>query len=273
MVAVRNIRDYRANQAAFCNRRASVYGQISRPCKVAAAADSVHYVFAHNVRAVYIAGQVNFNGRIHRNYAYPTRNFGAVRNFLRAQDELVLEEFYVLIDFVYFSRRACERCRRSALDVPVLDKVNHGVLQDFRIHAELRNVGVFTQSSQNRICDISYAALDWEKLRGNSAGLHFRREEVRDILADFLSDRVRGLKGRNLVGHVGMDNAGYLFGIDLYNRRTDSVASGIYRYFAAERRVSRFIDVVDSVQLLGLVGIELYQYFVCKLQSRGGDAD
>lgn len=78
MVAVRYVRHNRANHAALRDGRTSINGGVCRTREVAAAADSVHQVFAHDVRAVYVAGKVDLDGRVDGNNSYAARDFGAV---------------------------------------------------------------------------------------------------------------------------------------------------------------------------------------------------
>ena len=155
----------------------------------------------------------------------------------------------------------------------VLDEVDDGVLQNLRIHGELRYVGVVSEGAEDGVCDVADAALYREKLRGYSARLHLGGEKVGHIVAYFLRDGVAGLERGDLVGHVGSDNADDFPGVDLYDGAAYPVAGGVNGNLAAERGIGCLVYIMDAVNLLRLVRVELYQNFVGKLQAGGRYAD
>lgn len=73
-------------------------GNIGVAREISAPADSVHHAVAHDVCAVHVAEQVDFDRCVDGNNAETAHNLGIVRDFLWAQDHPPPEEVQVVID-------------------------------------------------------------------------------------------------------------------------------------------------------------------------------
>lgn len=199
-------------QAVFCGGFGGEDADAGVAGEVAAAADAVEHLAAHLVRGVYVAVDIDLDGRVQRDDAETADDLRMVGYLLRADDHLVA----VLVDILEEAFAAVGGKRDGACG----DKVNNAlvderegrVLHDLGVHRESLEAGC-RQNAQNSVADGADAGLYRAGIGGEPSGGDLVLEELYDVFADLLR---RGSDGLELLGRVKL--IGHYNGRDLLRR-------------------------------------------------------
>lgn len=92
VVGMRNHRNKGADFAVFGSRGTSEDGKVGIAGKIARASNTVHHLSAQYVGAVYVAENVGLQSRVDGNQPHAACQFGRIGNFLRPEDQSMLEK-------------------------------------------------------------------------------------------------------------------------------------------------------------------------------------
>ena len=196
-----------------------------------------------------VAVDVDLDGGVDGDEAQTTDDFGVVRNLRRTQHEFVLEEVDVVVDALQIFVGHAERAGRGALHTSVAHEVDDGVLQHFGIDVEGGDFGVLTEGAEDGVGRRAHTALERQERLRDDAALHFRKQEFGHALTNLVGHGVGILERASLVWDVALDHADHLRGVELEVGRTDAVVGVEDGDGFAQRRILRFIDVVDADRL------------------------
>ena len=216
--------------------------------EIAGTANAVHDAAAKNVCAIHVAGDVNFDGGVNGNNTETADEFGAVGNFLRAQEEPGTEFVEVAIDVAEERGGDGQGTTASETAFFLFDEFDDGVLNDFRVHFEARNVGMLPHGVEHGIGGVADAGLNWQERLRNQPATHFTAEEVGDVFANFARDGRNFTEGPGFVGSVVFDDRKNLFWIHFDGGRADPVGRPENRDGIPERRVFWFVNIVEAAE-------------------------
>ena len=131
-----------------------------------------------------------------------------------AHHDLVAEEVDIIHEAKHSVIAESQGASRSKLTLTLFHKSHHGILDYLGIHFEARDIGVFAQSIEHSVSDITYTRLDGEELLGEFASLHFASEELADVLTDASCQLIGGGEGGDALRGVGGHDTNDLLGVD-----------------------------------------------------------
>ena len=221
---------------------------------------------------VYVAVQVNFDGCIDRNDTEAAYYFRAVWDFRRTENQFVAEEIHIVVDA--FQTVICNSQWTGAteFDASFANQSDHGILDYLCVHFECRNRFITSQCTEYSVGDVSYTRLQRQETGRDNTAFHVGCKEVGNILADFVGQRISGSERTRFVRPVGFHYAYNLFRVYLNVRQSDTVTRFIDRYFAAVRRVERFVYVVHTHTGFAVCAVQLHDDLVGKTADGRGDA-
>ena len=245
-------------------------GEVPIAGEVAGPADAVHHGAAQHVRGVDVAEDVGFQRRVHGDDPQPADDFRIVGDLLGAQHQVVAVALEIAVQTFLHGLADGERTPRGELHLAGIDQVDHGVLDDLRVHLEGGDVLGVVQRRHHGVGDVADARLDGQEFAGDASCLVLAGQERRHVGSDLAGDVGELVETLDFVGHVVAHHAHDLVGIDPHPNGSDAVARGIDGDALAVRRVFRFVDVVDAQQLLG-VGLVEFDDDLLGHARRGGD--
>ena len=116
----------------------------------------------------------------------PSRHFGAVGDFGRAQHQLVAEEVHVVVNALQAVVGDGQRAGAAELDASLADEADDGVLDDFGVHLEGRDGLFVSQGTQYGVGNVAHARLQRQERRRDDAPFHVGHQEVGHVLPDFV---------------------------------------------------------------------------------------
>jgi hypothetical protein len=226
--------------AAFGGGGAGEGGEIGVAGEIAAATDAVHQLPAHDVCAIHVAEDIDFDGSVDGDDAEAADHFGIVADLLWAEHDPGAEPIEVVVDPFEDLVGDGERAAAGEGDAFALDQFDDGLLDDLGVHLEGRDLRVAAERQEDGIGDIAHAGLDGKKALGEAACDQLACQEFGDVLADLFCGGVAGGEGARFVLQIGLDDADDLFGGDGNDGRADAVAGGVDRDLAAGRRARKY---------------------------------
>ena len=125
MVHVADQRHDGADLAAFRGRGAGKDGKVGVAGKVARSADAVHHLPAHDVGAVYVAEDIDLDGRVDGDEPKPPHHFGAIADFLGTHQNARTEEFQIVIKILQHFVAETQRAGAGKRDALLAEQVGH----------------------------------------------------------------------------------------------------------------------------------------------------
>lgn len=224
------------------------------------------------MRRVDVAVDVDLDGRVHRDDAEAADDLRAVRDFLWAQDHVLL----VLLDVLEEARHALRRRRegraRCEAELARIDEVEHAVLDDLRVDREVAEIGV-DEARRDGVGDIADARLDWQQVLRHTARLDLTLEELDGQVSHLLRRRIERCERARVVRDVTRHDAADPVGRARDVRRADAVVDMDDRNGQAVRRVERQVDVVHALEFQRLCVVDLDDDDVRRLDERSRVAD
>jgi ferredoxin len=113
-------------------RRGSVHDGVFRgPQEIRTASEAVEHAAAHDACRIRVCVDVDFDGRVHTDNTEAADNLGAVTDLLRAQEEFGRVLIPVLVEALEAVGGEADGGRGCEVEVPRVEKVQEGVLEDF----------------------------------------------------------------------------------------------------------------------------------------------
>ena len=165
---------------------------------------------------------------------------------MRTQEKLVAIEIEVSQYFRHLGLHEAQRAARSELTMSGFNEVHHGVLDDFGIHLERRDIGILAEFTEDSIRYVTYTRLDRKEGSGNTSCFHLSLQEGSYVGTDLSGGLVNRCESRDLVRTVGLNDSRYLRRIDLDMIRAAAIRGFVDRYLATLRRVERFVQIVHA---------------------------
>ena len=127
--------------------------------KVARTSYPVHHLGTGDVGRVYVTINVGFDGGIHGDDTQSAYYGRVVGDFRRTDDELVLEEFKVIVDALQTLVGHTERAGTTELHTAGTNQVHHRFLQHFGVHFEIGHIRIASQGTEYGIGNVAHATL------------------------------------------------------------------------------------------------------------------
>ncbi len=115
-----------------------------------------------------------------------------------------------------------------------------------------------SKRAQHGVCSAAHAALQVEEGGRNESCTHVGKQEVRHVLSYLVGDGVGILEGTRLVGHVALYDAHDALCVYFHIGLAYAVARLEDGHGRAEWMILQLIDVVQSLALGAVEGVELY---------------
>ena len=190
VIHVRHHRYERADLAILRRRRRGEDRDVARARKVARSADAVHHLRAQYVRRVDVAEDVGLQCGVDRDHSESAHHLGVVRDLLRTEQQLVLEEVQTGVDLAQRLMTYAQRATAGERHATLIHELDHGVLNHLRVDREGRDGLVFTHATEHRVGYVAHATLQRQERLRQTARLHLAHEEVRHVAADGQRDVV-----------------------------------------------------------------------------------
>lgn len=240
--------------ATFLHRGAGEDREVGVAREVGGAADAVHHLGAEHVGGVDVAEDVGFERCVHCDEAQTAHDLGMVADLAGTHEYLVAEEVDVAHEAEHGVVGEGEGACRCELAFSLFHEVHDGVLNDFGVHLELRNLGILAQTVEHRVGDVAHAGLQWQELLGYATFAEFGGEEMADVVADALGYLICGRERLDAFRSIGGHDAHDLGRVDLKHCGADAVVGAVDGNLAAMRRISRYVVVVESAEGCVVVG-------------------
>ena len=187
MLAVVDVRDHGhdgADLPVLGGGGAREDGDVGVAREIARAADAVHHLASHDVRAVDVAENVRLERGVDRDDAETAHDLGMIGDLLRTQHDSFAEEVEVGVDLA--QRLAAHRERTAAREghAAAFHEPHDRVLNHLGVHVEGRDIGVRAEGAEHGVGDIADAGLDGQEGCRDAAGGDLAGEERRHVFAD-----------------------------------------------------------------------------------------
>lgn len=254
-------RNYCGDLAALSSAVAEEAGQESITCEVTGAADTIHQFGTAYMGGVYVAVNIHFQCSVHSDNAETTSYFTVVRNFLRAENDLLVVFFNVCIETFQSIRGWGQGSTGNHVDLAFIDEVEHAVLDNFGVYRKVLEVGNY-EAMDNCISNVAYTGLQWKQVFRKSAMFNFVFQEVNEVVAHSFCIVIEWSQCTGYVWQVAWNDSNDLGRITWNVWGTYAVANFGNRNRFAVRRILTHVDISHASEFNRLGGVNFYDNFL-----------
>lgn len=181
--------------AAFRGGWRAEESQVAVAHVVAAAADAVHHTVAQDMGGIGLPVDVEFDGGVQGDDAQPPDDAGIIAHIQGPEHQGLFIQARIFLVHLPDPWRWGKGAARRGGDFAHPDEIEDRILQDFRIHGQVLEIGLF-QASQDGVGDAADTGLEGQHLFREATVALFVLQKIDQVGRDFLLSSSGGVRSR-----------------------------------------------------------------------------